>query len=460
MIRASIPLSKSATKAANDDFYANHPDMVVNGKRLPIQACDPKHAKLRNEWMKSYQGHGGKVEKASANQCAAQVRAANSQANSVTNRPLTGSTQICPGPPPAPAKDIASTPLPGKPPRPCKVKSSSITCEHGRKPSSGLLCVVPDSYGSLGDSINCTAELEGGCGEHIAWDISGMWTSHETGSHTKFLAKTFKPAFFGGWLGLHHVSPQTYRVNLAACQGSAPLVEIRAYPPDKLSGKIDFEEVRKKIKKVLEHLPIEKEEKIKLERGWFVGSIEYSQQWKEYKKSARAFCETTVAGSFDPFLGFKLGPVPIYPLNVVPAPLQHWLKAGVYFTIEGGLSFTVEVAFNYEPEQNKSKYEKTEVSLFGMIKGKLSINLYLVSEDVLSAEVAGGTGLRTGAKFIAKQDPEIELFFQWTGIVATVTFKAAGGIFEYNRAYPLVKESERFTHVIELTKQEAAGSGE
>jgi hypothetical protein len=459
MIRASTPMSQSAAKAANNDFYSRHPEMVVNGRRLPLDACDPKQAKLRNEWIKSYQAHGGKVEKASGNICAEQVRTANTQANSITdNKPLTSGPQICPGP--SPVAPVASTPNPVKHSQPCKVKSSSVTCGHGRKPSSGLLCVVPDSYGSLGDSIICTAELEGGCGQHIAWDISGMWTFHEKGSHTEFLAKTFKPAIFGGWLGLHQVSPQTYRVNLAACQGSAPLVEVRAYPPDKLTGKIDFEEVRKKIKEVLKHLPIEEEEKTKLEHGWFVGAIEYSQQWKEEKKSARAFCETTVAGSFDPFFGFKLGPVPIYPLNVVPAPLQRWLKAGVYFSIEGGVSFTVEVAFKYEPERDKSKYEKTEVSLFGMIKGTLSLNAMLFSEDVVSASIAGSTGLRTGAKFVAKHEPEIELFLQWTGLVATVTVKAAWGIVEYNRQYPLVKESERLNHTIELVKKEAEESGE
>src|SRR5579864_716603 len=257
MIRASTPISRSAAKGANDDFYSNHPEMVVNGKRLPIDACDPKQRKLRNEWMKSYQVHGGKVEKTSVNQCAAQVRTANAEASLMPDKPLTGAPQICPGPAAPPLHEIADTPHPVKPPRPCRVKSRSITCEHGRKPSRGVLCVVPDSYGSIGDSIACTAELEGGCGEHIAWDISGTYTFHEKGSHTKFLAKTFKPALFGGWLGLHHISPQTYRVNLAACEGSAPLVEVRAYPPDKWGGKIDFEEVRKKISEVLKHLPIE-----------------------------------------------------------------------------------------------------------------------------------------------------------------------------------------------------------
>lgn len=462
MVRASTPLSKTATKAANDAFYANHPEMVVNGKRLPLDACDPKQAKLRNEWMQSYQASGGKAEKASAAQCAALVRDANSQANAITSKPVTGGPQVCPGPAGPSIAEIASTSNPVKPPRPCKVKSSSITCEHGRKASKGLLCVVPDSYGSIGDSINCTADLEGGCGEHVAWDISGMWTSHEMGNRTKFLAKTFKPALFGGWLGLHHVSPQIYRVNLAACEGSAPLVEVRAYPPDKLSGKIDFEEVRKAIKKGLRFLPIDDEKKAELEHGWFVGAIEYSQQWKEDKKSARAFCETSVAGSFDPFFGFKLPPVPIYPLSVVPPTLQPWLKAGVYFSLAGGFSFAVEVVFEYWPETSQSKYEKTEVSLKGMIKGKLSVNLFLVSEDVVSAEVGGETGLQTGAKFVASHDPEIELFLQWTGIVANVTIKAVFGIVEYNRQYVFVKQSERLNHTIELSKREGEGgeSGE
>ncbi len=62
MGRLSRPLNHDAVRTADDDFYAKHPELVKNGKRIPLSAIDPSQADLREEWADLYKKHGGKEE--------------------------------------------------------------------------------------------------------------------------------------------------------------------------------------------------------------------------------------------------------------------------------------------------------------------------------------------------------------------------------------------------------------
>jgi hypothetical protein len=62
MGRLSRPLDSKAVKAADDEFYANHPEFVKDGKRIPLSDTDPSQAALRKEWVELYKKHGGKEE--------------------------------------------------------------------------------------------------------------------------------------------------------------------------------------------------------------------------------------------------------------------------------------------------------------------------------------------------------------------------------------------------------------
>jgi hypothetical protein len=62
MGRLSRPLNSDAVKAADDEFYAKHPELVKDGKRIPLSATDPSQADLRKEWVELYKKHGGKEE--------------------------------------------------------------------------------------------------------------------------------------------------------------------------------------------------------------------------------------------------------------------------------------------------------------------------------------------------------------------------------------------------------------
>lgn len=60
--RARLPLNNGAVQAADDQFYANHPELVQNGERIPLDPDDPAQAHLRREWMDLYAASGGAIE--------------------------------------------------------------------------------------------------------------------------------------------------------------------------------------------------------------------------------------------------------------------------------------------------------------------------------------------------------------------------------------------------------------
>lgn len=62
--KATRPLDDAAVAAANDEFYRRHPEMIVDGERVPLDARSARHAPMREEWMDLYVAHGGEVESA------------------------------------------------------------------------------------------------------------------------------------------------------------------------------------------------------------------------------------------------------------------------------------------------------------------------------------------------------------------------------------------------------------
>lgn len=60
---ARRPLNQAAVQFADDEFYANHPEMVdANGHRIPLSPSDPAQAGMRSEWMDYYVANGGELE--------------------------------------------------------------------------------------------------------------------------------------------------------------------------------------------------------------------------------------------------------------------------------------------------------------------------------------------------------------------------------------------------------------
>ncbi len=51
---AELPLNSIAVQQADNQFYADHPELIENGKRIPLDNDDPAQAGLRREWMALY----------------------------------------------------------------------------------------------------------------------------------------------------------------------------------------------------------------------------------------------------------------------------------------------------------------------------------------------------------------------------------------------------------------------
>src|SRR5579871_1217239 len=60
--RLKLPLSHPAVSKADDQFYANHPEFIQDGKRIPLDATDPAQANLRKEWVNLYLANGGQLD--------------------------------------------------------------------------------------------------------------------------------------------------------------------------------------------------------------------------------------------------------------------------------------------------------------------------------------------------------------------------------------------------------------
>jgi hypothetical protein len=51
---AELPLNSVAVQQADNQFYADHPELIENGNRIPLDNDDPAQAGLRREWMALY----------------------------------------------------------------------------------------------------------------------------------------------------------------------------------------------------------------------------------------------------------------------------------------------------------------------------------------------------------------------------------------------------------------------
>ncbi len=456
-VRAVKPIDHKALEAANRDFYQAHPDKVIDGRPVPIHPNSRADAQDRQEWMKSYVKHGGKVEPIRAEH----VRNAKKQAHANFPRTDVGKPlQACLATPKnkgAPSSggrnELPKTvkpPVQGKGPI-CELVSTKLTCEHGRIPGKiGILMVVPDSTASLGDHIDGQVKLKGGCGQHPSWSVGGMWTSQGIAGSFSFNAKTWKPSALG-FFTLKGVSPQTYQVQTSACGGGPAVYEIHAYPPGKVAAKLDIGKITDEIRNALEILPVPEEELEKWAKQWFRGSVEYSGAWKEDSGTWKAFYEMSVAGGFDPLFGVAYKG-PVYPVTLVPGFLAKWVKAGLFFEIKCGVKFAAAFKGKYWPSDDKSDWSERTVSGGGSGGGALSLELKLASSELVEGSISGETGLSAEVVKTSSDEPKVELAIKFDGIKGKASLKAVFGWVEFSREFQLIQEREIYKNEWLLAK--------
>lgn len=439
--RATQPLNPAAVKAANDEFYAKHPEMVVDGKRIPLESNNPAQAAMRREWMDAYERNGGEVEPISRKQ----VNKAKEDAEKKSaSKPVGGTAVSCPDNHTPQAAPVTNVPPQAAPPQqnpPCELLEVKVNCEHGRIPGSEkILMVVPDSTASLGDKINGIIRIKGGCGKHAAWSVGGMWTSEGKGTSFDFLAKTWAAAARSIFT-LESVTPQVYRAEGKACAGGPQMYEIRAYPPGKVGVKIDVRKIIERILSILKYLPLPEEELNKWTKQWFQGAIEYEGAWKEDAGSWKAYYEKGWTGGFDPLFGIAYKG-PIYPMTLVPGFLAKWVKAGLFYEVKVGAKAQCAIKGKYWPHDGKNEWDEYSIGGGGSGKGALSLELKLASSEVVEGAITGETGL--GVEVFGKKSAkaEVELKFKFDGVKGSATLKAVWGWIELKREFQILKERE------------------
>lgn len=463
-LRAKRPLDASATRAANDDFYARHPELVRDGQRQPLDPDDPAQAALRREWMQAYAANGGAVEPVGGRA----VRDARQGANDGFGHARVGEPGE--GCPPCdrhapPAEPVAPPPVVRRPPPPrpaaaatavtCELTKFELWCEHRHRKAGpeGILMVVPSSTAALGDTVTGQMTMVGGCGQHPSWSVDGVLTRRGSGARLEFSAQTWKPAAFG-FFSLKNVDPQVYRVQAGSCSGGARVYEVRAYPPGKVAAKLDVGAITDRIRNALKILPVPDAELQKWTGQWFRGSVEYSGAWKEDEGSWKACYEQVVTGGFDPLFGVSYKG-PVYPLTLVPGWLSKWVKAGLFFEIKFGAKTQFSYKAKYWPHNRQTEAAQKSFTGGGTGGGALSLELKLASSEVVEGAVSGETSLTAEVEATAGNAPAAKLTIKFDGVKGKASVKAAWGWVELSREFQLIQEREIYSREWSLAEDRA-----
>lgn len=438
-MRAVRPLSGAAVKQANAEFYRSHPEMIVGGQPVPIDPCDPQQAGLRREWMASYAANGGAVEPMKGQQL---LLCAGKADQKFLPAPVANPTMPCPMSQPQAQVETVRAPQPPKPGvLQCYLRDVTLTCEHGRRAGpSGQLMVVPSSTMGIGDKITGSMAMNGGCGTHPSWSVGGFWSSQGKGTAFNFNAAKWVPT--GATVfALRFADPHVYRIDTAACSGTARVWEISAYPPGGISGKIDLVKMKDVLLDALKIVPMPQDKISELSKKWFQGQVQYSGAWKEHT-DWQAYYEMSITGGCDPLfvLSYK---GPIYPMTLVPGWLGEWVKAGLFFEVGVAAKFMLGIQGKYWPARDKTDWAEFVVKGGVAGTGALSLELKLVRSEFVEGALTGETGFdgevtRTGDW----EDPEVQTVVKWTGVKGKATIKAAWGIVEYTREFQLLPEKD------------------
>lgn len=457
--RATQPMNPAAVSAANDEFYAKHPEMVVNGKRVPIDANNPAQAAMRREWMDAYERNGGQVEPISGEK----VQEAKAGAdNKSAPKPVGAATVPCPPKSPAPPAPLLPAAGSGTPPPPapatvppkpapanqtpiCELIEVKVNCEHGREPGpEKILMVVPDSTAALGDKINGFIQIKGGCGQHAAWSVGGALTKEGKGTAFDFKAKASEISKWSIFT-LQSASPLIYRAEGKACAGGPQMYEIRAYPPGKVGAKIDPAKIIDGILSILKYMPIPEEEiedeLNKWIKQWCQGAIEYEGSWKEEDGSWKVYYEKGWIGSFDPLFGLSYKG-PVYPMTLVPGFLAKWIKAGLFYEVALSTNVHCTITAKYWPYDGKDEWDEYNVSGGGNAKGSLSLELKLAGSEIAECAISGDAGLGVEVFSEKSAKAEIKFKFKFDGLTCNATLKALWGLVEIQREFQILKERE------------------
>jgi hypothetical protein len=140
----------------------------------------------------------------------------------------------------------------------------------------------------------------------------------------------------------------------------------------------------------------------------------------------------------DPVFGLS-GCFPLYGVPV-PGKVKKYFKAGIYLNLGVGLTVALHIKWQYWPDIKEYDYAHTdlEVSLKGSVE--LAAELFVLSEDVVSAKAAGKSSAEGKGIGEFKQDPKIYVQVGWKPLTTTIQFSMAWGLIEYEREWSIFSE--------------------
>lgn len=431
--RATRPLNPSAVAAANASFYAAHPEMIRDGKPVPIDPCDARQAGLRQEWMAAYSRGGGAVEPIGGPAQAGDVRSVGAQIATAPAKALGKPVLACPQPSrPAPSEVPKILPPPREVPqssddKPCKLVSMTLKCGHGRQQGpEQILMVVPDAAGVIADTVAATLSFTGGCGEHPEWMINGALAKAGSGTAFQFAAAS-ETVGIRSFVGPRSISPVVYQVSGESCAGGRNF-EIWAYPSGKASGTYSTDELKRsvtdKFTEKLAHLPIAPSNWEKPEVKWLQGSVSFQVEWKE-DTTWQTYCDRSIIIGLDPLLEvssrFKVYGPPI------PKFIAKYADAGIYIKVTGGFSLTGSGSGRYFPYTSANKLGKIDGELNGSIELSLLGEIEVMGGEVAGISVSGDTEVFASGSLGYEDEFFVNAKVGWGGLVAKFSVKLSFG---------------------------------
>lgn len=397
-------MNSGSVSKANKEFYKNNPEMIQNGEKISIHPTSMEHEEYRKEWKEYYK---------SADNSGAEPKTSTSKSQPV----------LKPKKKPASNKTVKGATLPCEQ---CKIVNSTVQCSHGRKPINNLLEVVPSE---TGDMISLNSKYRNACSKHPCWVISGFTSSLYKSSSAKFNAHSWR---VGKPTWLASVIPHKYTVKATSCSGTKA-TNIRAYPSDKISIKVDgkaWRTAKDKVEYVIENVLGQYLKEPKFQ--FLEGSLNLAAGWEEYAKDNRAFYKYDVSVGFNPLIGAKIR-IPFGPTAALPNWMKEYGDFYLFAEFSGGVSINGHWT-KVSPDKSDAYIDAK-----GSIEGKIGASLFLVNDSVLKIEASGGTGISIVAQADSEGDkPSIIADIQWEGIKGEATVEVAWGIIEFKREFNIV----------------------
>ena len=227
-----MKLNSQTTRKTDDQFYEQHPEMVKNGKRIPINSKNPAHKGMAGEWMATYRQNT--PPPATPNFKSASKKA-NAPGQSVATCPFA-------------ASDKKTKPVP-----PCCFKGVTIQCGHSERSYTMSLPLSPAAIAKKETELHVIAghtrpdkvaiSLSGGpCNRGVNKSPNVSASSHagkSTTSQSKISLDVFAPerklTNIRQWRSMIWPNVTTdclsYPVTAAACEGASDCsTVIKAFP--------------------------------------------------------------------------------------------------------------------------------------------------------------------------------------------------------------------------------------